>query len=80
MNGLFFLGLGVHDQINQYIDFRQIQAIPAPTWPDWLAQLVQFEVEAAPDTVGPPISVLELDATGAHLSKGRRGACEEELK
>ena len=79
VNGMLTLGLGVHREIDIYLGINQIYAIPEMTWPDWLEQLVQFEIEASPDGVGPPISVLELDSTGAHWSRGRRGACELEL-
>ena len=80
VNGMLTVGLGVHGEINKYLGINEIHAIPGPSWPDWLAQLVQFEVEAEPNAVGPPISVVELDATGAHWSKGRNGACVSDLK
>jgi hypothetical protein len=39
-------------------------------------RLVEIEIEAKPDKVGPPISILTIDASGAHWNE--KGACSAE--
>jgi hypothetical protein len=39
--------------------------------------LLQLEMDSHRDTVGPPISILRMDKTGAHWLPNNRGVCSD---
>ena len=79
-NGRMVVGAGIHGEIDKLMVGAPVQTTPFEAWPRQVESLVRAEIRAEPDQVGPPVSVLELNATGAHWSQGRRGACEQEVR
>ena len=80
VNGMIVVGLGYRDLINDFLPVTRFSEIPTISWTDRLAELVQLEIRAAPEFVGPPVAVLELDTNGIHWYRGMRGACSETLE
>ena len=79
-NGRMVVGAGIHAEVDKLMVGAPVQTTPLLAWRQQVERLIHAEITAEPDKVGPPISVLELDATGAHWSRGRQGACTQELK
>ena len=80
VNGILVLAGGEHGAIDGYLGVASFGKIPPASWPDRMAQMVQMEIDALPDKVGPPISVIVLDSTGIHWHNGESGVCNANLK
>jgi len=64
---------GEHEAITEYLS--QHGNAPDGTGEDFVRRMILLEISAKPSTVGPPISILLLDASGAKWIQ--RGSCPE---
>ena len=80
VNGTLVAGLGYHSDIDRYLSVEHFSGIPSANWADHIVQLVQAEIIARKNDVGPPIAVLELSPTGIHWYRDMKGTCGDKLE
>jgi len=71
--GAKVVALGIHDHVAQYL--AKHDPLDVSNAVGIVNDLVQIEIDAHPENVGPPISILVLEKSGAHWEQ--QGACAD---
>jgi hypothetical protein len=66
--------LGQYAQIDQFVQTHREKMKQFASYADMARFLVQFEIDANPNQVGPPIDIVEIDGDGIHW-KSRKPEC-----